>query len=112
MTQRDDRDGRDLSAELPGEVQDEGTTGELLNDKMVAEDVLHRDAKANQSNPNDQPGFNDGILGGRDFEDRQGEPNNNGDSDLEGEARGGEGVIRSGGVDGGPPRKNPLPGDR
>ncbi|MFD2610262.1 hypothetical protein ACFSR9_12565 [Deinococcus taklimakanensis] len=111
MTRQDDHE-RNLNAEPTGEVQDEGTTGELLNDKMVAEDVLHQDAKANQTNVNDQPGFDDGILGGRDFEDRQGEPNNDGDSDLEGDARGGDGTARSGGVDGGPARTTPLPGEK
>ena len=95
---------------LPGEVVDEGTTGELLQDKMTAEDLLRGAANADERNPNDQPGFDDGRLGGRDGEDRQGTPNNDGESDLGGDARGGSGVARSGGVDGGPARKKPLPG--
>ncbi len=97
---------------IPGEVVDEGTTGELLNDKMTAEDVLRNNADANQTNVNDEPGFDDGQLGGSDGEDRQGDPNNDGDSDLEGDARGGTGAAKSGGVDGGPARRNPLPGQK
>lgn len=107
MTRREDG-----PEEIPGEVVDDGTTGELLNDKMTAEDVLRDNAAATQSNPNDQPGFDDGRLGGSDGEDRQGEPNNDGDSDLEGDAQGGTGTSRSGGVDGGPERKRPLPGQK
>lgn len=93
-----------------GEVRDDGTTGELLQDKMTAESLLRGAADSDGANPNDQPGFNDGVLGGHDFEDRQGTPNNDGDSDLEGRASGGEGAHRSGGVDGGPARTTPLPG--
>ncbi len=100
------------SGVIHGEVVDEGTTGELLNDKMTAEAVLRDNADANQTNVNDEPGFDDGQLGGSDGEDRQGDPNFNGDSDLEGDARGGTGVARSGGVDGGPARKKPLPGQQ
>ena len=92
-----------------GEIRDDGTTGELLNDKMAAEDLLRGAASAESSNPHDQPGFQDGVLGGSDFEDRQGTPNNDGDSDLEGRAAGGEGTHRSGGIDGGPARTTPLP---
>lgn len=106
MTRPDQDEARGIS----GEVVDEGTTGELLNDKMAAEDMLRDNADANAHNPNDQPGFDDGRLGGSDGEDRQGDPNNDGDSDLEGDARGGTGTARSGGVDGGPARKKPLPG--
>lgn len=102
MTKSDDQQ--------PGDIQDKGTTGELLQDKMTAEGVLREAAAADESNPNDQPGFEDGVQGGSDGEDRQGEPNNDGDSDLQGDARGGEGAERSGGVDGGPARKKPLPG--
>ncbi|MDO4244713.1 MAG: hypothetical protein Q4C89_01660 [Deinococcus sp.] len=94
---------------VPGEVVDEGTTGELLQEKMVAEDILRENADES-GNVNDQPGFDDGRLGGHDGEDRQGEPNNRLGSDLSGEAEGGEGISRSGGVDGGPERKTPLPG--
>lgn len=94
---------------VPGEVVDEGTTGELLQEKMVAEDILRENADEG-GNVNDQPGFDDGRLGGSDGEDRQGEPNNRLGSDLSGEAEGGEGTSRSGGVDGGPERKTPLPG--
>lgn len=97
---------------ISGEVIDEGTTRELLQDKMVGEDLLRDNAAANESNPNDQPGFDDGRLGGSDGEDRQGEPNFDGDSDLEGDARGGSGTARSGGVDGGPQRQHPLPGQK
>lgn len=96
--------------ETRGEVQDEGTTGELLQDKMTAEGLLRDAADAEDSNPNDQPGFQDGRLGGQDGEDRQGEPNSDGGSDLSGRASGGEGRERSGGVDGGPSRSRPLPG--
>lgn len=105
---------RDTEVEgMPGEVVDEGTTGELLQDKNVAEDLLRADTEADESNANDQPGFNDGRLGGSDGEDRQGEPNNeDGYSDLGGDEEGGVGTARSGGIDGGPARKNPLPGDR
>lgn len=91
------------------DMQDEGAPAELVQDKMVAESIL-REATDAESNPNDQPGFKDGRLGGSDGEDRQGEPNNDGDSDLGGDARGGEGTERSGGVDGGPARTKPLPG--
>lgn len=94
---------------VTGEVVDEGTTGELLQEKMVAEDILRENADES-GNVNDQPGFRDGRLGGHDGEDRQGEPNNRLGSDLSGEAEGGEGTSRSGGVDGGPERKTPLPG--
>ena len=108
MTRRDDEvEG------MPGELVDEGTTGELLQDKNVAEDLLRVDTQQDEHNANDQPGFDDGRLGGSDGEDRQGEPNNDlGYSDLGGDERGGTGTERSGGVDGGPARKNPLPGDR
>jgi hypothetical protein len=98
---------------IPGQVVDEGTTAELLQDKNVAEDLLRADVKANESNANDQPGFDDGRLGGFDGEDRQGNPNNeDGYGDLGGDEDGGVGTEHSGGVDGGPARKNPLPGDR
>jgi len=78
MTRRDDEvEG------IPGEVVDEGTTGELLQDKNAAEDILRSDAEQDDHNANDQPGFDDGRLGGSDGEDRQGEPNNeDGYSDL------------------------------
>lgn len=102
--QEPDRDGAD--------IVDDGTTGELLQDKMVAEDILRGNTEANERNVNDQPGFDDGRLGGSDGEDRQGNPNFDGDSDLEGHASGGTGTHRSGGVDGGPERKTPLPGAR
>ena len=112
MTRPSD-DNEDIRSEqegVRGEVSDQGTTGELLNDKMVGEDVLRDNAEANEKNPNDQPGFDDGRLGGSDGEDRQGDPNSSLGSDLGGEARGGKGAERSGGVDGGPARKTPLPG--
>ena len=89
---------------------DEGTTQELVQDKMTAEGILRDAADVDERNPNDQPGFGDGTLGGSDGEDRQGEPNNDGDSDLGGSAHGGAGVTRAGGVDGGPARTTPLPG--
>ncbi|WP_309570086.1 hypothetical protein [Deinococcus sp.] len=101
MTRPDERDG---------EVVDEGTTGELLQDKMATESILRGAADADERNPNDQPGFDDGVKGGSDGEDRQGEPNNDGGSDMSGSAQGGSGVSRSGGVDGGPARTTPLPG--
>ncbi|MBZ9751497.1 hypothetical protein GO986_07400 [Deinococcus sp. HMF7620] len=107
---RDDHIDRDQGFAPEGEVRDDGTTGELVNDKMAAESILRADTMAESANPNDQPGFNDGRLGGSDFEDRQGTPNNDGDSDLEGRAEGGEGTHRSGGIDGGPERATPLPG--
>ncbi|WP_407539718.1 hypothetical protein Q0M94_16340 [Deinococcus radiomollis] len=98
---------------LPGEVVDEGTTGELLQDKNTVERMLRSDTLSDASNDNDQPGFDDGRLGGFDYEDRQGNPNNeDGYSDLGGDEEGGAGTERSGGIDGGPVRKNPLPGDR
>ena len=86
MTRYDD------DREIRGEVQDEGVDREILQDKMVAEDVLRGDTRANRSNPNDP----NSLTGG----------------DLEGEEHGGEGKARSGGVDGGPARTTPLPGDR
>lgn len=96
-----------------GDLIDEGTTRELVQDKMSTEDILRDNTDANQRNANDEPGFDDGRLGGSDGEDRQGEPNfTNGESDLEGDAHGGEGRERSGGIDGGPARKKPLPGNR
>lgn len=123
MTQRDDDSTNDQnaqtdemsrearqSAETRGELVDEGTTGELLQDKMAVESILRADVDDDSRNPNDQPGFDDGRLGGSDFEDRQGTPNNDGDSDLGGDAEGGLGTSRSGGVDGGPMRSKPLPG--
>lgn len=106
MTRRDN----DEVEGIPGEVVDEGTTGELLQDKLTAYSVLRADTDDNKQNPNDQPGFDDGLLGGHDFEDREGVPNSVGGSDLGGDERGGEGTERSGGVDGGPARKTPLPG--
>ncbi|MFB9994032.1 hypothetical protein ACFFLM_18915 [Deinococcus oregonensis] len=123
MTQRDDdqlndqnaqtdsmsREARQ-SAETRGEVVDEGTTGELLQDKQSVESILRADVDADSRNANDQPGFDDGRLGGSDYEDRQGAPNNDGDSDLGGAAEGGLGTTRSGGVDGGPVRSHPLSG--
>lgn len=109
MTDPQDRSG--LSIEISGEVVDEGTTRELVQDKLSTEDILRENTEANQRNVNDEPGFQDGRLGGSDGEDRQGEPNQTGgDSDLEGDARGGDGTERSGGIDGGPARKRPLPG--
>lgn len=107
MTKRDEQV---TDEQISGEVVDEGTTGELLQDKMVAEDILRDNADANQKNPNDQPGFDDGRLGGSDGEDREGDPNSVQGSDLSGDAEGGAGTGRSGGVDGGPERKTPLPG--
>lgn len=104
MTQDDTRN------EISGEVVDEGTTGELLQDKMTVERTLHSEDQQDQKNVNDLPGFDDGRLGGRDYEDRQGEPNMVTGSDLGGEAEGGAGTERSGGVDGGPERQTPLPG--
>lgn len=123
MTQRDDdstnaqtaqtddmtREARQ-SSEARGEVVDEGTTGELMQDKMAVESILRADVDDDSRNANDQPGFDDGRLGGSDFEDRQGTPNNDGDSDLGGAAEGGLGIARSGGIDGGPVRTTPLPG--
>ncbi|WP_412026871.1 hypothetical protein [Deinococcus yunweiensis] len=109
MTRSDDQPRPD---EQDGAVVDEGTTAELVQDKMAAEDILRGEAAAERSNPNDQPGFQDGLLGGSDFEDRQGTPNNDGDSDLGGSAHGGAGVSRAGGVDGGPARTTPLPGSK
>lgn len=106
MTRYDD------DREIRGEVQDEGVDREILQDKMVAEDLLRQDTKADRRNPNDQPGFMDGILGDWDGEVRQGDPNNMTGGDLEGKEQGGEGVKHSGGVDGGPARSTPLPGDR
>lgn len=103
-------DQTERDEQMTGEVVDEGTTGELLQEKMVAEDILRENADANQKNPNDQPGFDDGRLGGSDGEDREGDPNSVQGSDLSGEAEGGAGTGRSGGVDGGPERKTPLPG--
>lgn len=104
------RPDRDDTEGMPGEVVDEGTTRELVQDKMSTEHLLRDNADANQRNANDEPGFDDGRLGGSDGEDRQGEPNHTGgDSDLEGDARGGEGAGRSGGIDGGPARTTPLP---
>ncbi|GGR24848.1 MULTISPECIES: hypothetical protein [Deinococcus] len=97
---------------IPGEVVDEGTTGELLQDKNLTEDILRSDAEVDESNANDQPGFDDGRLGGSDGEDRQGEPNSSTGSDLGGDDTGGVGTERSGGIDGGPARKTPLPGQR
>lgn len=88
---------------------DEGTTHELQQEKEVAESLLREEAQSDQKNVNDQPGFDDGRLGGADGEDRQGEPNVVGGSDLRGEAEGGAGTGRSGGVDGGPQRTTPLP---
>lgn len=111
MTKRPETDDDRQQDDTPGMV-DEGTTAELVQDKNVAEDILRSDTQLDEKNPNDQPGFDDGRLGGSDGEDRQGEPNNTGDSDLGGAAEGGAGAHRSGGVDGGPPRTTPLPGDR
>ncbi|AZI42594.1 hypothetical protein EHF33_07425 [Deinococcus psychrotolerans] len=106
MTDRNERtDGR------LGEVVDEGTTPELLEEKNIAEDLLRADVKADRKNPNDQPGFDDGRLGGFDYEDRQGQPNDEGEgSDAAGKEEGGIGTERNGGVDGGPARTHPLPG--
>lgn len=85
---------------------DEGTTGELLNDKVVGHDMLRRQAEAGRTSPNDQPGFDDGIEGGFDFEDRQGDPKSVTGSEVEA----GAGDTSSGGVDGGPERTTPLLG--
>ncbi|MFC6591457.1 hypothetical protein ACFP81_05140 [Deinococcus lacus] len=95
---------------IPGEVVDEGTTPELLEEKNVAEDLLRADAHAEEMNPNDEPGFDDGRTGGWDGEDRQGSPNSLTGSDLAGDAEAGAGAQSSGGVDGGPARTRPLPG--
>ncbi|WP_161881978.1 hypothetical protein [Deinococcus alpinitundrae] len=96
---------------LLGEVVDEGTTAELLEEKNIAENLLRADVKADRANPNDQPGFDDGRLGGFDYEDRQGEPNDTGEgSDTAGKETGGVGTSSNGGVDGGPARTRPLPG--
>ncbi len=96
---------------VAGEVMDEGTTAELVQDKAVAEDILRGAAHLDQKNVNDQPGFLDGRLGGYDGEDRQGQPNADVyGSDLSGKESGGAGTERSGGIDGGPERTTPLPG--
>lgn len=97
---------------IEADIVDEGVPAELVNDKMIGESVLRDNAEANELNVNDQPGFDDGRLGGSDGEDRQGDPNMVTGSDLGGEAHGGSGRERSGGVDGGPARKKPLPGQR
>ena len=108
MSKPDDR----KNTTPPADLTDEGTTRELVQDKMTTEQLLRDNAEASASNPNDLPGFDDGRLGGSDGEDRQGEPNHTGgDSDLAGEARGGDGQERSGGIDGGPARTRPLPGE-
>ena len=108
MTRRDQNDVEGM----PGEVVDEGTTAELLQDKNMAERILRSDAETDESNLNDQPGFDDGRLGGWDGEDRGGDPNSGTGSDLGGDDTGGVGTARSGGIDGGPARKNPLPGQK
>ncbi|MFC6802606.1 hypothetical protein ACFQDE_13520 [Deinococcus caeni] len=95
-----------------GEVRDDGTTGELLQDKMTAESLLRGAADADGTNPNDQPGFNDGVLGGHDFEDRQGTPNNDGDSDLEGRASGERARTAAAAWTAAPPAPRPCPAPR
>ncbi|WP_420596181.1 hypothetical protein [Deinococcus sp.] len=109
-----DRDPTITDPELngpDGELMDDGTTGELLEEKNVAEDLLRADAKADAANANDMPGFDDGRLGGFDGEVRQGEPNDDGEGgDAAGEEEGGVGTSSNGGVDGGPARTRPLPG--
>ncbi|AWN22955.1 hypothetical protein DKM44_06695 [Deinococcus irradiatisoli] len=108
MTNRDQDREKDA---VRGEVVDEGTTGELLQEKNIAEDLLRSAAIADEKNANDQPGFDDGRLGGFDYEDRQGEPNDTGEGgDNVGKEEGGVGTERNGGVDGGPARTRPLPG--
>lgn len=108
--QTDEHQTDQMQDELRGEVVDEGTTGELLQDKMTVEGTLRAEDEQDQKNVNDLPGFDDGRLGGSDYEDRQGDPNTLTGSDLGGEAEGGAGTERSGGVDGGPERETPLPG--
>ena len=96
-----------------GELMDDGTTGELLEEKNENEDILRADAKANRANPNDQPGFMDGRRGGFDGEIRQGQPNDDGEGgDTAGKEMGGVGTRSNGGVDGGPVRSQPLPGKK
>lgn len=100
-----------IPEDTAGDLLDDGTTGELLQDKNTGEDILRAEAESDQKNVNDQPGFDDGRLGGSDGEDRQGEPNRDEyGSDLSGVEKGGIGTERSGGVDGGPARTRPLPG--
>ncbi len=111
LNHKEERERKEHKEGLPGEVVDEGTTGELLEEKNVAEDLLRSAAKADAKNPNDQPGFDDGRLGGFDYEDRQGEPNDAGEGgDTAGQEAGGVGIQSNGGVDGGPARTRPLPG--
>lgn len=106
------RSDEEVQDGLLGEVVDEGAPEGLLQEKMENENYLRRQETQDEGNVNDQPGFDDGRLGGRDYEDREGEPNSLGGSDLGGDESGGTGTERSGGIDGGPARKTPLPGDR
>lgn len=92
-----------------GIVVDDGIPAELENDKMVAEDILREQEEAEMKNVNDEPGFEDGRLGGSDGDIRGAELH---DMESHGEAHGGAGARRSGGMDGGPERRVPLPGDR
>ena len=85
-----------------GVVIDDGVPAELENDKMIGESLLRRDDLDDRKNVNDQPGYDDGRLGGEDGEDREADPV---EDDMRGESHGGVGAGRSSGFDGGPPRK-------
>lgn len=85
-----------------GVVVDDGVPAELENDKMIGESLLRDDDFDDRKNVNDQPGYDDGRLGGEDGEDREADPV---EDDMRGEAHGGVGARRNSGFDGGPPRK-------
>lgn len=94
----------DMNINIGEDVQVDDTKPEITHEKLENEDILRDGAAGDMTNPNDQPGFADGVDGGWDGEDRQGDPNSLTGSDLSGEEKGGAGVSSGGGIDGGPQR--------
>ena len=78
---------------------------DIIREKMENERLLREGARADATDPNDLPGFEDGVKGGWDGEVREGDPNSTTPNDpLESDAHseGGAGTQSSGGIDGGP----------
>lgn len=97
----------------PGNIRDEGVPGELREDMFENARLFN---EFTPQNVNDEPGFDDGIGGSiSDFDIAQGNAEESGprladpNHDAGGEVKGPR-VGGSGAVDGGPPRRHPLPG--
>lgn len=104
MTKHPESNATEIDLNISEGVQVDDTKPEIAREKLENGDILREGAAEEMTNPNDQPGFADGVDGGWDGEDRQGDPNALTGSDLSGEEKGGAGVGSGGGIDGGPQR--------